>query len=490
MLFNSIQYLIFLPLVTLFYYVLPHKYRWVLLLAASCYFYMFFVPVYILILAFTIIVDYLAGILIEAAPQNKKGIYLQLSLVANIGVLCVFKYYNFFTENIEALFQSLNIHTYKFPFLSILLPIGLSFHTFQAMSYTLEIYKGKQKAERHFGIYALYVMFFPQLVAGPIERPQHLLSQFYINQKFEWSNIVKGLRLILMGLFKKIVIADQINVLVSFVFDNPENSKGPSVYLALLFFVWQVYCDFSGYSDIARGSAKLLGIDLMVNFDLPFFAKSFNSFWSKWHVSLMNWFRDYLLFPLIRKRWKWQLVFLFVFLISGFWHGANWTFIAWGVYNGIIVIYTKATSDYRKELINKTWLKNYSSIRHIIQAICIYHLFAFGGFFFRSKNIHDSYILFLNMFTDVGDSLSKIWHNPNNMRQNLLYLGTDFTTFTVLILFVAEFFYFEWKLRNTTLDEYLERVPQVKRFGIYFFAAFSIMLMSNIVETPFVYFQF
>ena len=399
MIFNSIQYLIFLPIVVCLYYILPIKHRWLMLLAASCYFYMFFVPVYILILAITILIDYFAGILIEDSPQKNKKMLLYVSLIANIGVLCVFKYYNFFISNIEDLLASLNITTYKLPYLTILLPIGLSFHTFQAMSYTLEVYKGKQKAERHFGIYALYVMFFPQLVAGPIERPQQIFPQFHFSQPFDWSNIVSGLRFILLGLFKKIVVADQLNVMVSYVFDNPHNVKGATIYIGCLFFVIQVYCDFSGYSDIARGSAKLLGINLMENFNLPFFAKSYGNFWAKWHISLMNWFRDYIMFPLIRKKWKWPFVFMLVFVISGFWHGANWTFIVWGIYNGLLLIYSKSTEDYRAALINKLGLSKAKNLRHIIQSICIFNMFAFSAVFFRAHTISDSFILIENLFT-------------------------------------------------------------------------------------------
>jgi D-alanyl-lipoteichoic acid acyltransferase DltB (MBOAT superfamily) len=461
-----------------------------MLLAASCYFYMFFVPVYILILAITILIDYFAGILIEDSPQKNKKMLLYVSLIANIGVLCVFKYYNFFISNIEDLLASLNITTYKLPYLTILLPIGLSFHTFQAMSYTLEVYKGKQKAERHFGIYALYVMFFPQLVAGPIERPQQIFPQFHFSQPFDWSNIVSGLRFILLGLFKKIVVADQLNVMVSYVFDNPHNVKGATIYIGCLFFVIQVYCDFSGYSDIARGSAKLLGINLMENFNLPFFAKSYGNFWAKWHISLMNWFRDYIMFPLIRKKWKWPFVFMLVFVISGFWHGANWTFIVWGIYNGLLLIYSKSTEDYRAALINKLGLSKAKNLRHIIQSICIFNMFAFSAVFFRAHTISDSFILIENLFTGFSDSISKIISNHNDLRQHVLYLGKDSITFGLILLYVFLLEFFQWNLRHKTLDAYINGISVLKRNLIYIFTIFSIILMANLIEAPFVYFQF
>ena len=244
MLFNSISYLVFLPVIIAVYYILPYRFRWFWLLAASCYFYMVFVPVYILILATTIVFDYAAGLLIEKSEGKRKKAWLILSLGANIGVLCIFKYYNFFIENFETALAAFNFGNIKLSHLSILLPIGLSFHTFQAMSYTLEVYKGNQKAITHFGLYALYVMYFPQLVAGPIERPQQLFPQFHFKYDLQWNNISRGLRLILLGLFKKIVIADQLNVMVANVYNSPENAYGPTVYLALAFFVFQVYCDF------------------------------------------------------------------------------------------------------------------------------------------------------------------------------------------------------------------------------------------------------
>src|ERR1035437_5555581 len=272
MLFNSIPFLIFFPVVTLLYFLLPHKFRWFLLLAASCFFYMFFKPEYILILAFTIVIDYFAGILLENEPdKRKRKKYLVMSIIANIGVLAFFKYYNFLNSNITGmalLFGAKN----PIPYLSWLLPIGLSFHTFQAMSYTIEVYRGNQKAERHFGIYALYVMFYPQLVAGPIERPQNLLHQFREKYYYDYDRVLEGLKLMLWGLFKKIAIADRLAIYVNAVYNNPGQHNGKSFALATFFFAFQIYCDFSGYSDIAIGIAKVMGFKLMTNFNRPYFA--------------------------------------------------------------------------------------------------------------------------------------------------------------------------------------------------------------------------
>jgi len=330
-LFNSLQFLIFLPLVTLLYYVLPVRYRIWLLLAASFYFYMAWKAVYILLVILSTLVDYYCGLkMSQFSEKRKRKPYMYLSLVSNLTILGTFKYYNFFSTSVNELFNMLNMH-YMLPLADLILPIGISFYTFQTMSYAIDIYKGKYTAEKNLAKFSLYVTFFPQLVAGPIERAKHLLSQFHFDYRFDTNNITSGLRLIMFGMFKKVVIADQLGPLVGNVFNNPEGSYGLSIYLGSLLFAQQIYCDFSGYSDIARGSARLLGIDLMENFRLPFYAKNFQAFWAQWHISLMNWFRDYIMFPLIKKRWSWQTVFFVVFLLSGFWHGAKWTFVIWGI---------------------------------------------------------------------------------------------------------------------------------------------------------------
>src|SRR5262245_25802672 len=298
MLFNSLQFCVFFFVVTSLFFVLPHRWRWLLLLIASCYFYMAFIPVYILILGFTIVIDYIAGILIEDAQGKKRKFLLIASLIANVGVLFVFKYFNFLANSFTDLATALSGQQVAHIGLRIILPIGLSFHTFQSMSYTIEVYRGNQKAERHFGIYALYVMFYPQLVAGPIERPQNLLPQFRQNHNFDYQRVTSGLRLMAWGLFKKTVVADRLALFVNKIYAEPGSFDGPVLLLATLFFAFQIYCDFSGYSEIAIGSARVMGFNLMQNFDRPYHARSISEFWRRWHISLSTWFRDYLYFPL------------------------------------------------------------------------------------------------------------------------------------------------------------------------------------------------
>jgi D-alanyl-lipoteichoic acid acyltransferase DltB (MBOAT superfamily) len=326
--------------VTALFFALPHRFRWLLLLLASCYFYMAFLPIYILILGGTIVVDYFAGIRIEQSSGPRRKWWLVASLVANIGVLAVFKYYNFLNGNLSAILNSLG-YVNQIPNLGILLPIGLSFHTFQAMSYTIEVYRGSQKAERHFGIYSLYVMFYPQLVAGPIERPQNMLHQFYEIQRFDYDRFIEGLKLMLWGFFMKLVVADRMATYVDAVYNNVDQHTGPSCALATVLFAFQIYCDFAGYSNIAIGSAKVMGFNLMTNFRRPYFSKSVAEFWTRWHISLSTWFKDYLYISLGGNRVgipRWYLNLMIVFLISGLWHGANWTYIIWGGLNGLYLI--------------------------------------------------------------------------------------------------------------------------------------------------------
>ena len=337
MVFNSLQFLVFFGIVTSAYFLLAHKYRWALLLAASCYFYMAFVPVYLGILGLTIVIDYFAGIYLERFQGGAKKIFLGCSLLANLGVLAIFKYYFFFTDNVNALsnYFSIPIH---FPVLNFLLPIGLSFHTFQAMSYTIEVYRGKQKAERNFGIYSLYVMFYPQLVAGPIERPQNLIHQFYEKHVWDTARVKLGLLQMMQGFFKKVVIADRLAMVVDPAYANLSNQSSLNLIIASIFYSFQIYCDFSGYSDIAIGASKVMGFKLMNNFNAPYTAKSIPDFWRRWHISLSTWFKDYVYFSLGGNRVsvpRWYINIMIVFILSGFWHGASWNFVIWGALHGL-----------------------------------------------------------------------------------------------------------------------------------------------------------
>lgn len=472
MLFNSLHFFFFFIVVTPAFFLLPYQHRWKLLLAASCYFYMTFVPVYILILGFTIVVDYFAGILIEASKGKKRKYFLILSLITNIGVLAIFKYYNFLNENLSLLLGNIDYNN-KIPYLDILLPIGLSFHTFQAMSYTIEVYRGNQKAERHFGIYSLYVMFYPQLVAGPIERPQNILPQLHEKKDFSYENVVEGLKHIVWGLFKKVVIADRLSLYVDAVYNNSGQHSGLTLIVATVFFAFQIYCDFSGYSDIAIGCARVMGYRLMLNFRRPYLAASIKEFWSRWHISLSTWFRDYLYFPLGGSKvskLRWYRNLFIVFIVSGLWHGANWTFIVWGALHGTYQIISVSF----KSLNDRNFL-GYRPLSNAFHVLLTFTLVCFAWIFFRADNVNQAFAICKSIFT---------------FKPGGLFIGTPetfaYSLIWILFLLVVEY-----------ITEYCSDVIQVfhsqnraLRYAGYTFMVLCIILFGVFNGGQFIYFQF
>jgi len=470
MLFNSLLFLIFFIIVTITYYLLPHRFRWMWLLAASCYFYMYFKPVYILIILFTIIVDYCAGILIERADQKHKKFYLLASIITNVGVLAYFKYFNFLANNVN--FLTTSFRGPQIPLLNFLLPIGLSFHTFQAMSYTIEVYRGNQKAEKHFGIYSLYVMFYPQMVAGPIERPQHILPQLHRVNKFNGTTFITGLLFIMIGLFKKMVIADRLALFVNPVYANPHGHSAFDLLLAAFFFAIQIYCDFSGYSDIAIGSAMVLGIELMKNFNYPFTSKTIAEFWRRWHISLSSWFNDYLFTPILIKKRDWgrsAVIFaLFVtFFLSGLWHGAGWTFIIWGLSHAVAICYEVLTRKFRSNLAKKTPAVLYNTLSILIT----FSYVVLSWIFFRARNVADAFYIIKRIFTI---------HTVTYTSRNQMALREIYFCFllTAILLGGEKYLY---KVAEAPANKKLIVIVVLFVFS-YFFGIFN--------EAQFIYFQF
>jgi len=384
MLFNSFHFLIFFLTVTLLYYACPFKWRWLLLLIASCYFYAVLIPVYLLVLFAIIIIDYCAGIFIERSSGKKRKLFLATSIVANIGVLVIFKYHNFFVENVNEFLSALNINTKPFPLWHLILPVGLSFHTFQAMSYTIEVYRKNQKAEKHFGIYALYVMFYPQLVAGPIERPQNLLHQFYEKHFPDFDKISSGLKTMLLGFFMKVVVADRLAIYVDYVYTDVASHSRLALIIAAFFYSFQIYCDFAGYSLIAIGAARVMGFTLSENFHQPYLSSSITDFWRRWHKTLSGWFRDYLYIPLGGNKVS-QLRYVFniliVFILSGLWHGANWTFIVWGLVHGIFIILESLARRLTKQKERVT----------IVSYVYSFFIVTFSWILFRSVDLSEAF---------------------------------------------------------------------------------------------------
>lgn len=480
MLFNSLHFLYFFLIVTPLYFLLPHRFRWQLLLAASVYFYMVFMPIYILILGFTIVVDYYAGIYIENSTGKRRKRFLIMSLIANIGVLAVFKYYNFLNENLSVLLNSIGYQN-NIPNLWILLPVGLSFHTFQAMSYTIEVYRGNHKAERNFGIYSLYVMFYPQLVAGPIERPQNILYQFYERHQFDYQRVATGLKLMAWGLFKKVVIADRLSPFVDAVYMKPFQFEGFPLILATVFFAIQIYCDFSGYSDMAIGSARIMGFDLMKNFDRPYFSKSISEFWKRWHISLSTWFRDYLYISMGGNRKgeaRTAMNLLITFVISGLWHGANWTYVVWGGLNGLFLVIENYLRKFKilpkgqpTTLLGKAF--------GVIITFCLINL---TWIFFRANSISEAYYIITHLFTNFSESFTK----SNFTRIKLGKYDVAVICSMVAILFIIEFLQ-----RKHSLQNLVAKQPIMLRRAIYVGLVVLILFFGMFDRNAqFIYFQF
>ena len=494
MLFNSFEFLVFFLVVTTLFFALPHKWRWLLLLIASCYFYMYFIPVYILILFGTIIIDYFAGIMIENAAGKQRKFFLTASIIANVGVLAVFKYYNFFIGNINQLFVASG-STFNLRLLSIMLPIGLSFHTFQAMSYTIEVYRGNQKAERHFGIYALYVMFYPQLVAGPIERPQNVLHQFHERKQFTYENLEAGLKLILWGLFKKVVIADRLSLTTNEVFNNVTkyNGHGPAYLIATIFFTFQIYCDFSGYSDIALGSARVMGYNLMENFKRPYLSKTIAEFWTRWHISLSTWFRDYLYIPLGGNRVTVTRNYInlsIVFLVSGLWHGAAWTFVIWGALHAFYLVFGRITAKTRNNIIQAIGISKHPVLSRSLSVLTTFVLVAFAWIFFRANSFADAQYIIEQLGTGWKNALSSTY-----LKQLAFLLGGANTIVGLVNLFIgiAGIIFLEliqYSSQATSAAYFADNKSPIIRWGYYYTLVLAILLVGVFESQEFIYFQF
>jgi D-alanyl-lipoteichoic acid acyltransferase DltB (MBOAT superfamily) len=443
---------------------------------------MAFIPQYILIIFLLIVIDFFAGILIEKSKKTKRKAFLILSIVSNIGLLSFFKYFNFWGSNFNYLASLLHFNL-SLPYLSIILPVGLSFHVFQSLSYTIEVFRKKQKAERNIGIYALYVMFYPQLVAGPIERPQNLLSQLHQVHKFEESRVFNGLKLMLWGLFKKMVIADRLAFLVNQVYSSPSSFSGLTLLIATYFFAFQIYCDFSGYTDIAIGAAQVMGIKLMENFNRPYFSKSVSEFWKRWHISLSSWFRDYLYIPLGGSRVSrlvWARNIIIVFLISGLWHGASWKYVVWGGLHGSFILLEAGTLGLRKKII--ALLRIGENLSSIVSIFVTFNLVSFAWIFFRANSIQEAIIIVKLIFRDLVnfDILGKANFYLSKFR-------FEFIIAVFLIFFMELIHYIE---RHNQMREMFCSKPLVFRWFIYYLLILMIIFLGVFQQVKFIYFQF
>ena len=470
MLFNSLAFAIFLPIVFLLFWAMPQKHRWIVLLLSSYYFYMSWNVKYVVLILFTTAVSFVTALLLEKTQQKeKRKRYLVLALCACLGVLFVFKYFNFFTGTVAAVLQrfALPIHPVT---LTLMLPVGISFYTFQTLSYVIDVYRGEVKAERHFGRYAAFISFFPQLVAGPIERTENLLPQ--INKKefhFSYENASYGLKLMAWGFFKKLVIADNLGVYVDQIFNDVTYYRGFSVLLAVLFFTLQIYCDFSGYSDIAIGTARLFDIRLMTNFKSPYFSGSIREFWTRWHISLSTWFRDYVYIPLGGNRvsrFRNAVNLMVTFLVSGLWHGAAWTFVVWGGVHGALQIVEKTLLGKRK-----------------LPKPLIFMLVALAWVFFRADSMSDAFYVFTHLFTGIAAPKEYFLAPMSDF---------DWTVKQVCFLAAPVLLLAVYDHAALTCDpiEKISRLPGAGRWVVYYVFLLAVILLASFNAQEFVYFQF
>ena len=471
MLFNSFGFLLFFPIVSLMFFLVPQKLRTLYLLFASYYFYMNWEPVYALLILTSTILTYGCGMLMSMNKSTaQRKILLSISLIINFGILFFYKYFNFIGSSITDLLHSLSIDI-TIPNFDILLPVGISFYTFQAVGYTIDVYRKEINAESNFLKYALFVSFFPQLVAGPIERAKKLLPQFHKKQKFDYNRVVEGLKLMLWGYFMKIVVADRLSVYVDAVYNNVEYHSGITLLFATILFSFQIYCDFAGYSNIAIGVAKVIGFNLMTNFNRPYFAISITDFWRRWHISLSTWFKDYLYIPLggnrvSKKRHYFNLMTTFV--ISGIWHGANWTFVIWGALHGVYQIIEKLL--FKKNISQNSSLK----IVNISRTLVTFILVCFAWIFFRANNINDSLIIVRSIFTKRGSLFT------NNI--DSIVLGS----MGIITLLLFEFLH-EKRGGNFVL---LDNQNPILRWSAYIILILTLLLFGVFDGGQFIYFQF
>ena len=487
MLFNSTQFIVFFPLVGAVYFLLPQGLRWVLLLVASYFFYMSWEPGYVVLLAVSTAAAYAGGLLIESARGRGRAGWLAAGLGINFGLLFFFKYYNFFSGELRPLLTSLGID-FSLPASRFLLPLGISFYTFRSCSYLIDVYGGKQKAERHPGLFALYVSFFPQLIAGPIERAGNLLPQFRAPYAFDYDNAANGLKLMAWGFFKKIVIADRLAVVVDQVYGQPGSYGGPALAIATVCFAFQIFCDFSGYTDIAIGCARVLGFRLMNNFRRPYFAGSVADFWRRWHISLTSWFRDYAYIPLGGNRvgeGRWRINIAAVFLLSGLWHGANWTFLAWGAIHAGYIITGKLTMPLRDRAGAALGLPRIPRLHHSIRIVSTFVLVCFAWIFFRARSVGDA--------AGIVGGLARGWGaviDPGRLYEVVRSMGVlprDLAIFGGLIAILEVVHVCQ--ARGMTL-EWLSRRPLPVRWALYSALIWTIVIFGVFRQKEFIYFTF
>lgn len=486
MLFTSVQFLFFLAVVTALYFAIPYRLRWIFLLGASYYFYISWKPAYVILIIVTTSITYYAGIRMgRIGTKRRRKTILFFSLFFNLGFLFVFKYYNFFNDSLKEILRHYNLF-YGSPALKVLLPIGISFYIFKNLSYVIDVYRGTQAPERHWGYLALYVAFFPQLLAGPIERATKFLPQLYERFDFDYGRVTNGLKLMLWGFFQKMVIADNLAPLVDSIYNDPTHHSGVGLVLATVFFAFQIYCDFAGYSDIAIGAAKVMGFTTMDNFNRPYFSKSIPEFWRRWHISLSTWFRDYLYIPMGGNRVsipRWYFNLFIVLLICGLWHGANWTFVVWGGLHGLYLVISAITRNTREKIHQATGLDNVPRLHNYFKGMLTFSFACFAWIFFRANSISDALYILSHLFTGWGSlAIQALQATP--------YFGPLKFHLVVGVASVGILLLVHRLQGDNHFDQWLSERRIGLRWAVYYSMVVAILLFGNFGTKEFIYFQF
>lgn len=478
MLFHSFQFSLFLPIVFAVYWMIPHKYRWAMILVASCYFYMSWNPRYIILFLGTTVVSYSAGLLLDGEiRRSRRQLILASAVVICLGVLFFYKYFNFFSGSVVRILRVFSLQLNPIT-LKLLLPVGISFYTFQTLGYVIDVYRGDVKAERHFGYYAAFISFFPQLVAGPIERTGNLLPQIKNRHIFDYQQASYGAKLMAWGYFKKLVIADTLSQYVSKVYDSPQQFRGFALVLATVFFAFQIYCDFSGYSDIAIGTAKLLGIDLMTNFKSSYFSQSMKEFWGRWHISLSTWFRDYLYIPLGGSRkgkFRHFRNLMTIFLVSGLWHGANWTFVVWGGIHGILQVIEDSMNFQKVHSGKILWW---------VRVLIVFVLCSGAWIFFAADSVEDACYVIAHMLDGISNPIRYCRDGFAGIGMGKGVLVQQFISISIL----AVFDYIS--IKKDVIAEISQKKIGVRWVSYILLCIIIIFFSQKGIAAEFVYFQF
>ncbi len=490
MIFNSVIYLLFLTTVATAYYIFPCRIRWVWLLLASLGYYLSFIPVFLLLLGGIIFANYFMAKWLANIRDGKKGTFLALIVIVNVLVLAFFKYFNFIFPGNQVSLYIVDFFYRVDPINKMILPLGLSYISFTVLSYQIEIKRKTIEPEKHFGYFSLYLLFFPRIAQGPIERPQHLLPQLHQNHAFNYTMVIEGLKLMLWGYFKKLVVADRLAIYVNAIYDNSERHNGITLIVATVFFAFQIYADFSGYTDIALGSAKLFGINLTDNFKRPYFATSITDFWNRWHITFSAWIRDYIFLPLayfisnrLKKqsylsvstdKWTYMIAIMITFSICGIWHGVGWTYLIWGLLFGVYLTYSNWTRQLNKKIRKRFHIRKTSPYYITYKTLITFLLVLLAWVFFRADSFNEAILIIRKILSFSG---SLFFGNPSNLIFSLIGIIS-----LIAVDFKREYY-------NSSLSILNSKYPYVRIAGIVFLVI-TILLVGVLDGGQFIYFQF